>query len=187
MPLRLAGKESDTGKESDDRNMNERKAYREKLADEVTGAVVRCIEALLDAHRGETLQAFALCVDDSISSLFHTACTAEAFARSKRDIFATPTDWPYEEGAAEFDTVQEILRGNYETRSKSDGFLEHLEDSFDALVAGLQGARAVGFLSADGLLLVCGSDPGPGMVAREADGVRRLNSSATVVRYEKRT
>jgi hypothetical protein len=130
--------------------MTDAKAALTKAVEEGARA---SLDAVRGAHRGETLNGFALCTDDDLVTLYCVAITKEYCDASDDPLVRfVAVDWPYEENGSALAQANQLL---------SQRTLEELEARFSCLVSALASMRGAGLFDWQTLLIVTSTDPGP--------------------------
>jgi hypothetical protein len=133
-------------------------------------------EALRASHASERLLGYALCTDDSLTTLSAVACTAESLAKSRAPAARwLPVEWSYADSGERFAFVRELLEASYRARG-STGFDAHVERAFAVCVESLGELRARRSIDDDVLLVAVSTDPDPLFLEWAVAGAATLNS-----------
>lgn len=156
----------------------------DELAKMVAEAASSSILLLKSARPAEHISGYALCTDDSLSTLFHVATSREFCAKSPiRDVQFLAIEWPYDEGRDLFDEPYARLSALHKKARASEAFASHLESSFAALQGALLSLRKNNLVDQDVLLVVTSTDPGRWSRRRTVEAVRKLNSAELFQRW----
>ena len=146
------------------------------LREALPSVVVASFEALRASHSGERLLGYALCTDDSVTTLSAVACTAESLAESRApDARWLPVEWSCWDSGEGFAFARGLLDASYRARG-SEGFDAHVERAFDVCVESLGELRARRRVEDDVLLVAISTDPGPPLSEWAVAGAAKLNS-----------
>lgn len=149
----------------------------------IKDALRRVLPLLSRSHPGERISGFALCTDDSLSTLFHVASTREFVARSRAPFVEfVPVEWKYADGAEHLEEANKILESRYRATTK-ESFPAHVDQSFREMAAALQELKAEGLFDETVFLTVCSTDPGPELEEMETSVVTLLNSKEVADRW----
>lgn len=145
------------------------------LREALPPVVVASFEALRAAHASERLLGYALCTDDSVTTLSAVACSAESLAESRApDARWLPVEWSYWDSAEGFAFARGLLDASYRARGGA-GFDAHVERAFAVCVESLNDLRARRRLEEDVLLVAVSTDPGPPLLEWAVAAAATLN------------
>jgi len=159
----------------------------ERFISMVLDAVRSTVAAIRDAHPSETLSGYALCTDDSLSTLSHIACTHEfidAHRAAFPDVDVIAVAWEYAEGSDAFDGARALLTEKYAAVAGNEELFErHVSEVFGALLIVLRRARDEGLFQDDVLVYATSTDPGPALEELALNGVIALNTPSWIERW----
>ena len=154
----------------------------------LTADAVRQAQAELARQFGaDRLHGFALCTDDDVSTLFHTACTrswVEEREPKYEGIGCIYVEWEQTASDTLFESASELVAGlaNAE-QADEEAWAAARDRRFAALVRGLQDCRDAGLFDADALLCCGSTDPSEHLEALAMQAVDRLNQPAAADQF----
>ena len=165
------------------------------MTDELVERLVDSLEGLQLWQQFESMErvgAFALCTDDSLTTL--VACAAPtSWLDSHPDHLFWPPDWPLEDGGDEaLEAPWQVLERRYRAAliaapkcaPGEEEISGHIQASFAHFVDALAVLRAERFFTSETVLLVCGTTPTPAMLDLASNGVARLNRAEVFAEWK---
>jgi hypothetical protein len=146
------------------------------LREALPSVVLASFEAMRAAHASEHLLGYALCTDDSLTTLSASGCTGESLARSRAPAARwLPAEWSHIDSGEGFAFVRDLLEASYQARGR-EGFDAHIERAFAVCIESLGELRTRRRVGEDVLLVVVSTDPGPPFVEWAIAGATTLNT-----------
>jgi hypothetical protein len=149
----------------------------DQLSRMVAMGIAASVGDLKSALGDRALGGYALCVDDSLRTVFPVAASAAFLAEQDAEVRFVPVDWDIEEGADDrFDHANAALG---ELADHARDYAVHIRLAFAALVDALDRVRKSGVFAPGVTLLVTSTDPGELTLRLADDAVLKLNDAET--------
>lgn len=143
----------------------------------VAMGIVASVREIAPSLGDEPLGGYALCVDDSLRSLFHMATSADLLFREGSELRFVPVDWDCEDGSGAFDAANAALE---ELADEASDYPAHIRLAFASLVDALDDVRKSGLFAPGVTLLVTSTDPGETTLRLAEEAVLKLNDAETL-------
>ena len=124
----------------------------------------------------QALGGYALCVDDSLRSLFAMAASASMLSTRDDEVRFVPVDWDYEDDTDALDSANAALAA---LADGTNDYSAHIRLAFAALVDALDDVRKGGVFPSSVTLLVTSTDPGETTLRLAEEAVLKLNNAKT--------